>query len=1168
MKYVGENALKKWTSLVKSDIKKKLDKNQGTANSGKILGVDASGEVAPTDTEVATLVNVPNGIVKGDGSTLSAAVAGIDYQAPLEAGIDYQAPLEDWDNAMLLKNGWARATLPADTRWHSVCYGNGMFVAVADSKDIYGGNIAAYSTDGINWIKTTLPTNAKWQSVCYGNGKFVAVAYLSSIAAYSIDGINWTQSTLPADSSWYSICYGNDKFVAITGYNKNIAAYSTDGINWTKTILPTSAQWSQLCYGNGMFVTVAVGTIAAYSTDGINWTQSTLPDSKSWNSVCYGNGKFVAIAYKDTNGAYSTDGINWTQMRTPTGTSICYGNDKFMIVNYDQTNTWYSTDGTNWTPATMPVGASWTSLCYGGDKFVTVGWESNIAAYFTFSVFNPAGADATDELKTVLRMNEAIAEAKPFVVTLNEDNTTNKTVMEIKAAYDAGRTCVLNEHQSILPLVIITDEMAAFSMAITPESNIAQAYAVIVRNDNRATILLTDFQNMITASGLLKGDGNGGVSAAVAGTDYMTPPTGGITGQVLKKAETGTEWADAPVPDWNQNDSTAVDYVKNRPFYTGGPVETVLIEESTVAFTENSGLYIAQFPSTFEATVGETYKVSWDGTVYECVCAYYNGFNAIGNLSIVGSVSVSDTGEPFLMLVENGNGIQIGTTDISSSHTFSISGTVVPVVKIDPKYLPASFKPEGNSYLTFSSLSSFTLAVENATKNWDGTLEYFASDRTWTIWDGITALSSVDNDGEYVLYLRGTGNTVIAGKNYDYRWVLTGNDIKCIGNIENLLDYATVQSGNHPTMASKCYGYMFAGCNALTKAPDLPATTLASDCYSSMFNGCTSLKQAPALPATTLAENCYRSMFFGCTSLTQASALPATTLVNYCYDSMFCNCTALTQAPDLPATTLESNCYNSMFRGCTSLKQAPVLPATTLTTSCYYYMFCDCTSLKQAPALPATTLADSCYYYMFNGCTSLTQAPVLPATTLAWQCYGSMFSGCTSLKLSSIQTNEYAQEYRIPSSGEGTTANNALTNMFKSTGGTFTGTPEINTTYYLSTDNMIVRETEVATLREYVGSMIEGLATQEYVDGKVPDGGTTGQILKKTETGTEWADAPKSLPDGGTVGDALVKSTNGGSWETPVEASLVDLPVITASQTDLTAGTSPLATGELYVVYE
>ena len=84
-----------------------------------------------------------------------------------------------------------------------------------------------------------------------------------------------------------------------------------------------------------------------------------------------------------------------------------------------------------------------------------------------------------------------------------------------------------------------------------------------------------------------------------------------------------------------------------------------------------------------------------------------------------------------------------------------------------------------------------------------------------------------------------------------------------------------------------------------------------------------------------------------------------------------------------------------------------------------------------------------------------------------------MFNGCTGLKLSSTQTGEYTQEYRIPSSGTGTTASNALTDMFASTGGTFKGTPSINTTYYLSSDNMVVRDTEVATLREYVGSMID-----------------------------------------------------------------------------------------------
>lgn len=59
-----------------------------------------------------------------------------------------------------------------------------------------------------------------------------------------------------------------------------------------------------------------------------------------------------------------------------------------------------------------------------------------------------------------------------------------------------------------------------------------------------------------------------------------------------------------------------------------------------------------------------------------------------------------------------------------------------------------------------------------------------------------------------------------------------------------------------------------------------------------------------------------------------------------------------------------------------------------------------------------------------------------------------------------------------------------------------------------------------------------------------------------------------SVPAEGNNGDALVKNEKGSKWETPVEASLVDLPVITVSQTDLTAGTSPLTTGELYVVYE
>lgn len=139
-------------------------------------------------------------------------------------------------------------------------------------------------------------------------------------------------------------------------------------------------------------------------------------------------------------------------------------------------------------------------------------------------------------------------------------------------------------------------------------------------------------------------------------------------------------------PDWNQNDETAKDYVKNRPFYAGTPVETVFVEESTVSFADMDGVYIGRLESTFVPTVGETYKVSWDGTTYESTCVNSNVLQVIGNLSIMGIGS--DTGEPFLIAVGNDNGIRIATANTSASHTVSISGFVQEVVKIDEKYLP------------------------------------------------------------------------------------------------------------------------------------------------------------------------------------------------------------------------------------------------------------------------------------------------------------------------------------------------------------------------------------------------------------------------------------------------------------------------------------------------
>ena len=55
---------------------------------------------------------------------------------------------------------------------------------------------------------------------------------------------------------------------------------------------------------------------------------------------------------------------------------------------------------------------------------------------------------------------------------------------------------------------------------------------------------------------------------------YMLPKDGN-PGDILVKTETGSVWqkqqSATSTPDWNQNDSTASDYIKNRP---GGYVRT------------------------------------------------------------------------------------------------------------------------------------------------------------------------------------------------------------------------------------------------------------------------------------------------------------------------------------------------------------------------------------------------------------------------------------------------------------------------------------------------------------------------------------------------------------------------------------------------------------------
>lgn len=295
------------------------------------------------------------------------------------------------------------------------------------------------------------------------------------------------------------------------------------------------------------------------------------------------------------------------------------------------------------------------------------------------------------------------------------------------------------------------------------------------------------------------------------------------------------------------------------------------------------------------------------------------------------------------------------------------------------------------SYFTFQSDDSFTVTDKGSEK--DGIIEYSTDHEHWSVWDGSTLNSS---NGK--LYFRGVGNSTLYNLFSDS---IEGDEnlvVSLIGNIETLLDYQIIERGGHPRMQQDCYGNLFYGMLVRLDAFNMIIPEVGdSSC------------------------NC----MFGDSALISSPQLPSVHLVRQCYYSMFSNCSFLITAPELPATVLADKCYSRMFQGCTSI----VTP----------------------PRLLATTLADECYDQMFHGCTSLTSISALPATILKGNCYNQMFYNCSQIKLSTTQTGEYQNEYRIPTIGTGDDGGTSVAyDMFANTGGTFTDTPDINTMYYTS----------------------------------------------------------------------------------------------------------------------
>lgn len=194
-------------------------------------------------------------------------------------------------------------------------------------------------------------------------------------------------------------------------------------------------------------------------------------------------------------------------------------------------------------------------------------------------------------------------------------------------------------------------------------------------------------------------------------------------------------------PDWNQNDETAEDFIKNRIAYTEGgfTVAETIFEEvlngTSVEPTPHGGKQFA-----FEAPLigGTWYRVTLDGKVYDVCCekvtgedlGVYENIHFLGNIGYMNQTLIDAdvdlrftnevTNEPFVatynLIGAQGSGaIQIGYS--ADSYTVSIQrleGTPEIVHKLDPKYYERLAWEEGTDEVVYDQKLTFSDGVVEA----------------------------------------------------------------------------------------------------------------------------------------------------------------------------------------------------------------------------------------------------------------------------------------------------------------------------------------------------------------------------------------------------------------------------------------------------------------------
>ncbi len=234
-----------------------------------------------------------------------------------------------------------------------IAYGNGVYVAVINSKNLY------VSSNAENWTLVSIYNILNVRASIYIkfiNGKFIICTWTiwtslntGQFLHYeghiltSTNGKTWSNQTTSDTVAFYDITYykGYYYVVGTDGY----IARSTDLRKWIKCNSGISEDIISITAGPNGMVAIAANKITLFSSNGTKWTRVFKENDVEGQKVEYGNGIYM-IMMSPAAAAYSLDGTNFQYLyKVDAGYDygMAFSQEKQMFITVGN---WWSADYT------------------------------------------------------------------------------------------------------------------------------------------------------------------------------------------------------------------------------------------------------------------------------------------------------------------------------------------------------------------------------------------------------------------------------------------------------------------------------------------------------------------------------------------------------------------------------------------------------------------------------------------------------------------------------------------------------------------------------------------------------------------------------------------------------------------------------------------------------